>query len=88
MANDRVMMRCDGCRAWKMMLRHFPGDLGTKDGEGPNKFIAWVNEHCECHPHFWDSTLQDVNGFSLHCEGSAELDPEKQNLSAPEREII
>ena len=83
MANDRVMMRCDGCGAWMMFLKHYPGQLGTYTPEWSARFISWVDQHCQCHPHFFGAHLHDLPGFSLHCEGAPGLDPQKQNAAPP-----
>ncbi len=76
MANDRVMIRCDSCGGWKMLLKHFAG-IGPK-ARG-NEILEWLDSHAECHPNFEESDLGGSPGFSLHTEGSPSLKPEKQN---------
>ena len=83
MANDRVMMRCDGCGAWKMFLKHYPGDLSTYTARHQVEFLCWVDAHCACHPDFNGTSLKGNPGFSLWTEGTNELDPDKQNAPPP-----
>lgn len=80
MANDRVMIKCDGCGAWKMLLKFFPGDLSTRPENG---VLPWLDLHGKCHPHFFGDDLDGVIGFSLHLEGADALDPAKQNAGPP-----
>ena len=80
MANDRVMIKCDSCGAWKMLLKHMGGGLYPCD----NGILPWLGEHGECHPHAYSTDLRGIPGFSLHCEGAEALDPKKQNLLPPD----
>ena len=75
MANDRVMIRCDGCGAWKMLIKFFPGDFSTRD----NGILEWIDSHGPCHFRLYDVDLANTPGFSLFCEGHPALDPKKQN---------
>jgi hypothetical protein len=83
MANDRVMIKCEGCGAWKMLLKHYPGTLATWD----NQVLEWIDSHGQCHPRLYEMNLDGNPGFSLHTEGSPELDPDKQNAPPPKEEI-
>lgn len=78
MANDRVFIVCKTCGAWKMLLKHFPGSLGTRD----NGILEWLDSHGACHPQYYNSDLQGNPGFKLATEdglASGVLDWEKQN---------
>jgi len=79
MANDRLMIKCDGCGAWKMLMKHMGAGLYTTD----NGVLPWLDSHGGCHPHAFSAHLYDVPGFSLHCEGVDALDPAKQNAKPP-----
>lgn len=83
MANDRVMIRCEGCGAWKMLLKHFPSALGTRD----NGILEWIESHCPCHPRFDLSDLGGNPGFSLLTENANDLDMAKQNAPPPKSSL-
>ena len=80
MANDRVMIKCDGCGAWKMLLKHMGAGLYTNPEGG---VLEWLDSHGECHPRAFSADLDGAPGFSLHCEGAAALAPAKQNATPP-----
>ena len=77
MANDHVHIRCSGCGAWKMLLKHFPGSLATRD----NGILEWLDEHGDHHPKLYENDLGGYPGFSLYTDDDigGVLDPEKQN---------
>lgn len=80
MANDRLFIRCDTCKSWKMLLKHFPGKGPvTRD----NGIIEWLDSHADCHPSLNKTDLGSSPGFSLHTEESPYLIPEKQNKQGP-----
>lgn len=79
MANDRLMIKCDTCGAWKMLMKHMGAGLYTTD----NGILPWVDSHGECHSRAFHVDLDGVPGFSLHCEGADALDPAKQNAGPP-----
>jgi len=85
MANDRIFIRCDGCGAWKMLMKYFPGSLSTRD----NNILVWLDAHGGCHPNMFEPDLAGVVGFSLHTESqhSEVLDPQKHNALPPEDAI-
>lgn len=84
MANDRIFIRCDTCGGWKMLMKHYPGTLATRD----NGILEWIDAHGECHPNLYGGDLAGVTGFSLHTEsacGADELQPDRQNALRPNK---
>ena len=81
MANDRVHIRCDGCGAWKMLLKHSGAGLHTCD----NGILEWLDTHGDCHPLAFSVGLQGLAGFSLHTDDAVggELQFGKQNSPPP-----
>lgn len=78
MSNDRVHIVCEGCGAWKMLLKFFPSDLSTRD----NGILEWLDAHGDCHDHILESDLHGDPGFRLVAESSYDfkkLDPSLQN---------
>jgi hypothetical protein len=78
MANDRIIIRCDGCQAWTTWAKHYPGSLCVK-----LESVEWVNAHMErCHPGLYENNLGGKVGFTLFTEGPA-LPRERQNALPP-----
>lgn len=75
MANDRVMIRCDGCGEWTTMLTY--SHMVPVPWEG---ILGWLDAHAEHHPHCFAPHLNEVPGFSIHMESAVgrSLDPLKQ----------
>lgn len=87
MANDRVIIRCDYCGGWKMLLKHFATSGPTTRDNG---ILEWLDTHRNCGGQIGMDELPGP-GFSLHTESAigSELDPEKQNKrghSAPQED--
>lgn len=82
MANDRVFIKCDGCGAWKMLLKYDGARLRTTD----NGILEWLDQHGMCHPHAFSHDLEGLPGFSLHTEDadSHVLAFDRQNALPPE----
>ena len=84
MANDRVMIRCSGCNAWKMLLKH-------KSGYGPitddNGILEWIDSHASCHSRRYRFDLNGDPGFTLHTEDDEILAFEKQNAGPPDESL-
>lgn len=70
MANDRVIIKCKTCGAWKMLLKHFPGSLDTRNCG----LMEWLDSHGGCHPKLWAGDLGGDPGFELLTENSKEAD--------------
>ena len=67
MANDRVHIRCDGCGAWKMLMKFNAAGLHTAD----NGILEWLDAHGACHPKASGVDLGGVPGFSLYTDDDA-----------------
>jgi hypothetical protein len=81
MASDRVFIRCSGCGAWKMLMKHSTGAFSTQD----NGILDWLDAHGLCHPNLYNNDLGGNPGFTLHTEddvGGA-LSFDKQNADPP-----
>lgn len=87
MANDRVFIKCEGCGASTMFLKHYPGMLGPMDDDDALETMKWVEDHCQCNPNYWSSDLGGITGFSLHTEDEfkegGQMDFSKMNLPSP-----
>lgn len=87
MANDRLIIRCDTCGGWKMLMKHFPGTLATRD----NGILKWLDAHGDCHPNLYGGDLCGVTGFSLHTEAAleegGELRHDRQNALPPNSKL-
>lgn len=83
MANDRLLIKCDTCGGWKMLMKHFPGELATRD----NGILEWLDAHGKCHQNLYGTDLGGIVGFSLHTEDAISVDgslkPDKQNAEPP-----
>ena len=81
MANDRVHIRCDGCGAWKMLIKFFPGNLSVRD----NGILPWIDAHGPCHAHLYCNNLGGDPGFTLFTDDDIglSLEPELQNTMPP-----
>ncbi len=69
MANDRLIIRCDGCKAWVFVMKMMGNGLYVVPDQG--KVVDWLNQHGECHPHAFGAELYGVPGFSFHTENAA-----------------
>lgn len=81
MSNDRVHIKCEGCGAWKMLMKHSGGGLHTCD----NGILEWLDSHGSCHPNAFSTGLNGNPGFSLHTDDAVggELDMAKANQPPP-----
>lgn len=64
MADDRVLIKCEYCGRWKMLLKHYTG-AGPKTWD--NDILQWLDHHANCREDQFDFHLVSP-GFTLHLE--------------------
>lgn len=85
MANDRIFIRCKGCRRWIGFCSYYPGLLDFKEDKGGFTLGEWLFSHSE-EDKFLEGDLNGDPGFELLTEDALTkshpnpLDPDKEGM--------
>lgn len=84
MANDRIILECTTCGAWKTMIKYYPNSgLTIKD----TNTQEWVQSHYLCRSDIASVDLNNNTGFNLVTEDT-KLDYSKLNKLGRSCEFI